>query len=181
MGGLLLEFFLGLLEFFLGLGGGGGSLGELLLLELVHGVCHLLTGLVQLLPGLGHALGVLGLFGAFLHLVEVTKELFLFVLETLELIGQLVLFLFGLGVGELLLELTHFFCKGLLPPGQFLQPIQYGEALRLLSGLLFFGFLFLLVALLLLLQFQGVDLLLLGIVGGWFAFGVGIGPGDVVL
>ncbi len=130
-------FFLKVLACFLELifcfGGGGGCLGEFLLLKLFHCFGYLFSRSVQLLFCLGHVVCILGLLHALTGFVKIAKELLLLVLKTFELLGELVPFLLALGLCHLLLEVFDFLGQGFLSSGEFFQAVEDLEVLLLLG------------------------------------------------
>ena len=139
---------------------------QLFFLQLLRRLTHLLTRFVQLLLRLRHVLRVLRLLHALLEIIQIAQQLLLLGLQTLELVVQLLLLLLRLRLGDLILKFLDLLRQRLLPPRQFLQPVQHLQVLLLLRRLLFRRGLLLFVALLLLLQFKIHDLVLVRLLPG---------------
>ena len=103
---------------------------------------------------------ILRLLHALLEIIQIAQQLLLLRLQTLELVVQFLLLLLRLRIGHLILKFLDLLRQRLLPPRQFLQPVQHLQVLLLLRRLLLGGGLLFFVALLLLLQLQIHDLVL---------------------
>ena len=116
--------------------------------------------MLQLLLRLRHVLRIVRLLHTLLEIIQIAQQLLLLRLQTLELVVEFLLLLFRLRIGQLVLQFLHLLRQRLLPPRQFLEPIQHLQILLLLRSLFFGGGFLFLVALLLLLQLQIHDLIL---------------------
>jgi hypothetical protein len=129
------EIILQLLQLALGARAGGEGLGDRLLLQGFRRALDFGSRLVKLLTFLGHVGLVFGAFHPLAQFVHVREHVLLFVAEALQLLPELLAFLFGFRLLEGGLKFPEPLVEVLLALGQFLEAAGDLKLFALLRGL----------------------------------------------
>ena len=169
-GDALTEIIAHLLQILLGPRAGRERRRSLLLAELLGGVAHVLTRLLQFLPGFCHAGFILLVRHPLVQFIQLAEQLLLLFLQALQLPAQL-LFCFPVFRSQQFgLQFLHPLVQVVLAAREILETAQHLQVFALFGRLLRLGLTFVLVAVLLFREVQFVELLLIALAAPAAAF-----------